>query len=1357
VSIVTRILALMAATLLLVAGGEVFNGFNLRAKRFAELGGETGQLAHMAALDMSRILEGAHQLLETLAVLPGSHGWDDRACAILKATAKRASEYDHIVAVDRDGTLQCREAGSRRVGLSVSDRSLLDRVLANDNFTVGSYGVSSVSGNPVLRVGYPVVDETDRVVGVVYAGISVAWLNAAIDQWQLGEIATISIVDRNGTLIAGDPGVLGGEGKPIPESFRSLLSAADVGTVEASGSDGVARLFGYVPVGVGPSKGIAVLVGRRYDTAVADINNSILLNVAVILGALVLAAIGALIYVRRILERPFMNLLAVAGRWRGGDWSARTGVAAGIPEFDRLASAFDGMAAEVSERDRGLTYRDAISRAVAECAAELVTADTMAEATPRILKTIGETIRVDRIFALETPAAGAPLKLRHIWHGPSAPAELDQELFDSWPSEELPEFTEWLRPLREGRISATLRRDRQGAVADLFDRFKVVSNLQAPIRVDGRPWGVLALDDCFAERAWSPTETDAARVLADLIGAAITRERHIEELSNADEVVRSSPAIVYRMAIDGDRPRLTYISENVSLLGISAQEVMGDPARSIAIIHPDDRVAVQASLGSTMASAPAGAPDAGGDVQAGLLPFRVADGSGAYRWVENRYKLTRDDSGRLVELAGVLIDVTDRKHAEVTLKRERDFSAAVIDDLPGLFFVLDSKGRIVRSNAGMSLATGKSSAELKGNSALTSVAEPDRVYAVSKFREALEQGHAEGEIGVSDSDGTPHPYFLTAAKIDLEDGPGFLGIGMNVSEARRNEKLLRESEQRFRAIFKSVSDGIFVYEVKTGVRVEANQTACDMFGYSREEILKCDFGSLSSGVEPYTPEAARKRFDAARSGALQSFEWQAKAKDGRPFFTEMTLHKVDFGDREYILSNVHDISERKATDQKILQMARFDNLTGLANRAVFAEAVHQAIAATRHDSKGFAVLYLDVDHFKDVNDTLGHPTGDALLWLVAERLRGAVRAQDTVARFGGDEFAVLQADLEEPTDAGLLADRLLASLSQPYIIGSNEIRSGASIGVAIYGPDATDAEALLSRADMALYRAKAEGRGTYRFFTDAMDIEVRRRVDLGNDLRTAVEADELFLEYQPQVDAETGRISGVEALLRWRHPRRGIVSPGEFIPVAERNGLIGVLGHFALREACRQARTWREAGIPPVKMAVNVSALQFKTPLALENDIRQALADFDMPAEQLELELTESALMDTSRRHNDVLEHLRALGLRLAIDDFGTGYSSLDYLRRFPVDRIKIAQNFIIDLGVTPGNAVIVRAAIGLARELGIAVLAEGVETEAQLRLLRQWGCSAVQGYYFSQPLSAAAVEPLLRRGHIFPSLRLVS
>ncbi|HEY5019771.1 MAG TPA: GGDEF domain-containing phosphodiesterase, partial [Steroidobacteraceae bacterium] len=322
----------------------------------------------------------------------------------------------------------------------------------------------------------------------------------------------------------------------------------------------------------------------------------------------------------------------------------------------------------------------------------------------------------------------------------------------------------------------------------------------------------------------------------------------------------------------------------------------------------------------------------------------------------------------------------------------------------------------------------------------------------------------------------------------------------------------------------------------------------------------------------------------------------------------------------------------------------------------------------------------------------------------------------------------------------------------PFTIEGKEIRSGASVGIAVYGPDSPNAETLLSHVDVALYRSKSEGRGTYRFFTDAMDVEVRTRVTLGAELRYAMSAGQLFLMYQPQIDVGTGHFVGVEALARWRHPTRGLVLPNIFIPVAEQSGLIGALGRWVLHEACRQMKDWIDAGIAPPLIAVNVSGLQFKIPLAVENEIAAILTQTALPPQRLELELTESVLMEVSREDNDTLLRLRKAGHRIAIDDFGTGYSSLEYLARFPVDRIKIAQSFIADLTNTSSNQVIVKAAIGLAHDLNLDVVVEGVETSEQLKLIRSWGCRKVQGHYFSKPLAAGELTALLRSGQILPA-----
>jgi diguanylate cyclase (GGDEF)-like protein/PAS domain S-box-containing protein len=578
---------------------------------------------------------------------------------------------------------------------------------------------------------------------------------------------------------------------------------------------------------------------------------------------------------------------------------------------------------------------------------------------------------------------------------------------------------------------------------------------------------------------------------------------------------------------------------------------------------------------------------------------------------------------------------------------------------------------------------------------------------------------------------------------------GLIGVVQDITNLKNAQLALRQSEERFRTIFDSVSDLIFVRDFETGAIVEVNHRACEMLGYTRDELLSLKIGELSENETPYTGPNFWTEVQKARAGTPQTFDWRVRTKDGRSLWVEVSIQRANFAGRDLLLSTAREISRRKDAEGQLKRMAQFDLLTGLANRGVFVAEIARAIERARRGERSFAVLYLDLDHFKDVNDTLGHPIGDRLLQSVAERLQSNVRSVDTLARFGGDEFALLIADIGDPTDAGVLADKLLQIMAEPFLLDDNQIQSGVSIGVATYESDAADAETLLAHADVALYRAKSDGRHTYRFFTAAMDAEVRQRVTLTSELSAGIAAGQLFLVYQPQVDMETSRLVGLEALVRWNHPKRGVLLPGEFLPAAERSGLIVMLGNWVLRSACHQAQRWLEAGVALPPVAINVSALQFKAPRELEKEIDIVLADTGLPPGLLEIEMTETALMGTSSGHDNVVERLRARGLRIGIDDFGTGYSSLLYLRSFPVDRIKIAQEFVKGIGVEPNDTAIVKAAIGLARELGIGILAEGVETADQLRLLYGWGCRQAQGFYFAAPMPAEDVLPLLRSGNV--------
>jgi len=568
----------------------------------------------------------------------------------------------------------------------------------------------------------------------------------------------------------------------------------------------------------------------------------------------------------------------------------------------------------------------------------------------------------------------------------------------------------------------------------------------------------------------------------------------------------------------------------------------------------------------------------------------------------------------------------------------------------------------------------------------------------------------------------------------------------------RTQRSLSESEERFRAVSETALDAIIVADSEGRV-CYWNRAAERTLGYSADEAMG---KSIHDWLAPqrFRDKAAQGMRELAATGRGpvlgKTLELAATRQDGIEIPIELAVNLMTIASQTYALGILRDISERKRAEEKIIDMVRRDSLTGLANRNVFAEAIDKEIIGVKQgDSRGFAVLYLDLDRFKDVNDTLGHRVGDLLLIAVAARLKGSVRETDLIARFGGDEFAIAVTDIQDPMEAARIAEQITSSIGEPFIIEGNEIRSGASVGISVYGADSLSTEELLSHADIALYRAKSEARGSHRLFTAAMDAEIHARVVLNGELHKAIESSQFFLMYQPQVDSDTGLIVGLEALVRWRHPKRGVVGPGLFIPEAEKSGLIVTLGHWVIREACHQTKQWLDAGIAPPLIGVNMSGVQFRKPRELQDDISAILAEFGLPPKCFELELTESVLMNVSEENNDMLVSLRKMGLRLAIDDFGSGYSSLDYLRRYPADRIKIAQTFIREIGIRSENDSIVRASIGLAHELGMKVVVEGVETDEQLALVRAWGAKIVQGFYFARPLSVADATAALRAGKI--------
>jgi diguanylate cyclase (GGDEF)-like protein/PAS domain S-box-containing protein len=442
----------------------------------------------------------------------------------------------------------------------------------------------------------------------------------------------------------------------------------------------------------------------------------------------------------------------------------------------------------------------------------------------------------------------------------------------------------------------------------------------------------------------------------------------------------------------------------------------------------------------------------------------------------------------------------------------------------------------------------------------------------------------------------------------------------------------------------------------------------------------------------------------------------------------------------------HDVSTARALSLRMSYLAQHDSLTDLPNRILLNDRLTQAITlAYRHQQK-LALLFLDVDRFKHVNDALGHAAGDRLLQSVAQRLFDCVRTSDTVSRQGGDEFVILLAETKQATDAAVIADKILLALAAPHRIDQHELHLTASIGIVTYPDDGMDADTLMRNADFAMYHAKDAGRNNYQFFKAEMNVRAIERQSLEDGLRHALERHEFVLYYQPKMNLDTGSIVGVEALIRWCHPKRGLVSPAHFIPVAEDCGFIVPIGRWVLREACRQARIWQKDGLPSLRIAINISAVELRAKDFVAS-VQQILAETGLEPRYLELELTETFLMQDSKSTAAVLKELKGLGVSLALDDFGTGYSSLSYVKRFPIDTLKIDQSFVRDLATDADDASIVSAVISMGKSLQMRVVAEGIETQEQLNFLTEHGCPVGQGYYFSPPVAARAFEQLLGRG----------
>jgi diguanylate cyclase (GGDEF)-like protein/PAS domain S-box-containing protein len=714
----------------------------------------------------------------------------------------------------------------------------------------------------------------------------------------------------------------------------------------------------------------------------------------------------------------------------------------------------------------------------------------------------------------------------------------------------------------------------------------------------------------------------------------------------------------------------------------------------------------------------------------------------------------RDSHGQVIGTFGLSRDITEHKKAEEALRTSMALYHSLVQNLPQNIFRKDLEGRFTFANTQFCTTIGRRLEEVLGRTdydlfpaelARKYQEDDRRIIKSGKTFETVEEHHPSGK----------DLLYVRVVKTPIQDARGYVvgvqGMFWDVTDLHHAQKALESSEQRYALAAAGANDGLWDWDLRTG-EVYYGPRWKAMVGFQEDEIGK----SPEEWMKRVHPEDCEKlKTDLASHvlGKTAHFENEHRMlhKDGgyRWMLSRGIGVRARNGKAIRLAGSQTDITDRKRFEEQLAQQAFYDTLTGLPNRALFMDRLALSVTrARRRKSSMFSILFLDVDRFKDVNDSLGHLKGDLLLSSIARRLETCVRPGDTVARLGGDEFTILLDDMRDAADAVQVADRILEQMRMPFILEGHEVFATVSIGIAP-GAHYDKSEDLLRDADTAMYRAKERGKNCYEVFDAAMHSRAVARLQLETDLRKAIEREEFRVYYQPIVSLISDSLAGFEALVRWQHPRKGLVTPGEFLPLAEETGLIIPIDLWVLREAARQTKEWQERypQAKELRINVNLSTKQFSQPGLVER-VKDVLAQTGLDGRHLTLEITESAIMEETQALAELLEQIRKLDIRLYLDDFGTGYSSLGYLHRFPIHSLKIHSSFVGQLGKEeedPGQ--LVRTITTLAENMSMGVVAEGVETREQLAKLRDLRCQRVQGYFFSRPLAAADAEPLIAKG----------
>jgi len=821
-----------------------------------------------------------------------------------------------------------------------------------------------------------------------------------------------------------------------------------------------------------------------------------------------------------------------------------------------------------------------------------------------------------------------------------------------------------------------------------------------------------------------------------------TRDISEEELlprAGFRELLRRIDGIVWEA--DPATLTFTYVSPATERILGYPPEAWRAPGFWESHLHPDDRERVVAFCAS--------------QTRAGLnheFEYRMIAADGRTVWLRDAVTVTVEN-GIPVALGGVMTDITERKRLADALQEKHDlliresaYLRAVLQHMPQGISVFDENLRLRHWNDLM--------AEVLNfpPEVLTEDAYFDDLIRIPAQRGEYGPGDPESHVArfhALAKEFKPHEFERRRqnGKVHLVCGrpmqvggklAGFVTTYTDITAQKHIQEKMRLSD----TVFNNTAMGIAVTDAACRL-VKVNPTFSAITGYSEDEVLGKTHSVLSSGLQDADFYAAMWR-DINSTGSWSGEIWNRR-KSGELYAEHLSIRRILNSDGEVMnyIGIFSDISHYKIAQDRIEQLSFFDALTGLPNRALLRDRLQQAIFTAERRGSHVALLLIDLDRLAHVNDSLGHRIGDLLLLRVKERWQPMVCASDTLSRHIGDEFAVIVEDIHDAQDAAEIAERLLDALALPFNLEGHEVSAGARIGISIYPSDGRTPDVLLKNADVALHHAKAVVGGRFQFFREEMNQAATERLLIESSLRQAMARKEFQVFYQPQLDLATGRIKGMEALVRWRHPDLGLVSPARFIPIAEETGQIVEIGMWVLHEACRQAQEWNVAGSAGLVVAVNVSAKQFDHD-DFACQVRHVLRETGLPPHQLELEITESVIMNRPEHVVSVMNELREIGVRFSIDDFGTGYSSLSQLKRFPINTLKIDQSFTRDIGLDDGGTAITRAVIALGHSLRLQVVAEGVETKEQQRFLAQHGCHGMQGYLFSRPIEAGAFAALL-------------